>query len=319
MTRAGGIPRERPNCREDPCTPDAFAADLGCARWPRSRPWAGPESRASPRFCLMVHPLVIGGPPRAGKTTVARRLARQFGLRLYSSDTRTWIHRDRALAQGIPAAVRWEGMSPEARWAGPAEELLTLSLEAERGVMVMDDLAALPPTPLVLAEGSVLPAWAGSTDTLAPDQAVWLLPTPRCLDARTRHDADGRRRLTALLAERAAAEAARHSVPTITIDLFTSADEVLSQVSALFAETLAAGPLASDTPERAALLRQINLDVVAQARGYFARPWASGDADAVSAPFVCECGKPDCLVEIPTTVGVAARAAVLAPGHVQPD
>jgi adenylate kinase family enzyme len=40
--------------------------------------------------------LWIGGPPGAGKSTVARHLARRRGLRWYQADTHTWTHRDRA-------------------------------------------------------------------------------------------------------------------------------------------------------------------------------------------------------------------------------
>jgi cytidylate kinase len=47
------------------------------------------------------HTLWIGGAPASGKTTVATRIARRHGLRLYSADTRTREHRD-----------------PRARWAG---------------------------------------------------------------------------------------------------------------------------------------------------------------------------------------------------------
>ena len=62
------------------------------------------------------HVVWIGGAPGSGKTTVARRLARRHGLRLYSADTRTWEHRDRALAAGHAAARCWESLSPAQRW-----------------------------------------------------------------------------------------------------------------------------------------------------------------------------------------------------------
>lgn len=70
----------------------------------------------------MDHVLLIGGPLGAGKTTVARR----HGLRLYSSDARTW-----------------ESMTPEERATADPEELVAMSLHHERGGMGLDDLRAL--------------------------------------------------------------------------------------------------------------------------------------------------------------------------------
>ena len=53
------------------------------------------------------HVLWIGGPPGGGKSSVATRIARRYGLRWYGADTRTWRHRDRALRAGNEAARRW--------------------------------------------------------------------------------------------------------------------------------------------------------------------------------------------------------------------
>jgi hypothetical protein len=99
-------------------------------------------------------------------------------LRWYGANTRTWEHRDRALFAGHAAALRWEAMTPQERWdqATPAE-VLDMSLHAERGPMVLDDLRALPRSPLVVAEGSTLPAQAVSSGIAGRSRAVWLLPT----------------------------------------------------------------------------------------------------------------------------------------------
>lgn len=103
------------------------------------------------------HVLWIGGPSDSGKTTIARALARRHGLRLYSSDTRTWEHRDRAIAQGHEAAIRWERLTPEQRWieASPVE-MFEMSLHRERTEMIVEDLRGLPASPLIVAEGTLV-------------------------------------------------------------------------------------------------------------------------------------------------------------------
>ena len=100
--------------------------------------------------------LWIGGPPGAGKTTVARRLCRRHGLPWYNADAHTWEHRDRALHEGNAVAERFERMSPEDRVARPPAEILELSLHRERGTMIADDLRRLPTSPLIVAEGSTV-------------------------------------------------------------------------------------------------------------------------------------------------------------------
>ena len=123
------------------------------------------------------HVLWIGGGSRSGKTTIARRLARRYGLHLYSADAQTWRHRDRAVAAGSTAALRFEALSLEERARRTPAELLELGLHAERGPMVVDDLREVPTAPLVVAEGSTLPASVVSAGIAGPDRAVWLLPT----------------------------------------------------------------------------------------------------------------------------------------------
>jgi DNA polymerase III delta prime subunit len=268
--------------------------------------------------CEMNHVLWIGGPPGCGKTTVAIRLARRHGLRLYSADTRTWVHRDRALAAGNAAAQRWEAMTPAERWRrATTAEMFEMSLHRERGPMVIDDLRALPASPLVVAEGSTLPASAVSDGVAERARAVWLIPTAAFqraqLAALGTHD--GPARLYLHLRDVIEREAGEHGTPVLSIDGSLTIGETARTVERLFGDALAAGPRTRTPDERRALLREMNEAVVNQVRGFYARPWAHGDADAVERDFVCECGDPACDHVVRLAVGEAAAEPALSPGH----
>jgi hypothetical protein len=264
------------------------------------------------------HVLWIGGPPGVGKTAVATRIARRHGLRWYGADTRTWQHRDRALLAGNPAARRWEAMTPEERWVrSTPREMLDMSLHAERGPMTLDDLRAMPDSPLVAAEGSVIPAQAVSNGFADRSRAVWLIPTPefqRSLLA-ARGTPPGPTALYLLLRDRIAREASEHSVPTLLVDGSLDLEATAAAVEALLVEALAEGPRAGTRAERRALLREANQAIAAQVRGYYARPWAEGDAASVVREFGCECGNTSCDASVHVPVAAVMAGAVLAAGH----
>jgi hypothetical protein len=261
----------------------------------------------------MRHVIWIGGPPASGKTTVATRLARRHGLRWYNADTRTWAHRDRAIAQGSAAAIRWEALTPEERASSTPAEALELSLHCERGPLVVDDLRALPPAPLVVAEGSTLPAAAVQDRS----RALWLLPTPGFQRARLeeRGLSGGARAFYLLLAETIEREAREHDVPILAVDGERGIAATVAAVERHFEEALTEGPCARTVAERRGLLREANEAIVAQVRGYCARPWADGDAEAVVRTFLCECGNTSCEASVDIRVGAAAAAPVIASGH----
>jgi hypothetical protein len=243
---------------------------------------------------------------------------RRHGLRWYGADTATWVHRDRALSAGHPGAYRWEAMTPEERWVkATSEEMLALSLHAERGPMVVDDLGALPSSPLVVAEGSTLPASAVSSGVADRARAVWLLPTPAFQRAQlaARGLPPGPKELYLLLGETIAREAREHDVPVLDVDGSRGPDETVGAVEELFAAALAEGPRAEGLAERRALLREANEAVATQVRGYHARPWAHGDPGQAVREFLCECGDPSCTTSVTLAVSEVAGGPVLAPGH----
>ncbi len=269
-------------------------------------------------MALLGHVLWIGGPPGCGKTSVATRIARRHGVRWYGADTQTWSHRDRALAAGNRAALRWEQMTPSQRWEGltPAE-LLELSLHAERGAMVVEDLQRLPTSPLIVAEGSPLSPAVVSSGVAQRSRAIWLLPTPEF--QRARLDERKLRRGPCELHLRLAAEierdARKHGAPILVVDGSRDVDEMVEVVEGLFVEALARGPRAESIAQRRALLREANLAIVSQIRAYYSRPWADGSADTAVGDFLCECGDTGCQASIPLTVAAVSAVPALAAGH----
>ncbi len=193
----------------------------------------------------MDHVLWIGGPPCAGKTTVARRIARRHGLGLYSADTWTWNHLDRAIAAGVPAAIEWEAMTPAERWERSSpEQMLERSYLTERGQMVIDDLEALPTSPLVVAEGVALPAATVASGVAPRQMALWMIPTAvfqdRQLDAT--EPVPGHRTLYRLFREVIGRQATESGAPTLLVDGGHDVEATLALVEDHFAAALAAWP-----------------------------------------------------------------------------
>jgi hypothetical protein len=233
---------------------------------------------------------------------------------LYSADTRTWAHRDRAIREGNAAAIRWEALTPCQRWEQtPPAEVLEMSLHCERAAMIVHDLRRLPTSPLIVAEGTpVSHSFVGDRS-----RAVWLISTPEFQRAQLdeRGLEPGPTELYLLLAAETKRQAKEQDMPIVTVDGSRGIGDVLAAVEAQFAEALAEGPCAETRAERRKLLREANQAIVAQVRGYYARPWADGDANEVVRTFVCECGDPSCDLDVDLPVGVADAKRVLAAGH----
>jgi shikimate kinase len=127
----------------------------------------------------LAHVLWIGGATDAGKSTVARLLAKRHGLQLYHYDQRD-LAQTQKLAETIPHYRAALTRSAEERWMGfTPQELMQRSLlhMVDRFPLVIEDLCSLPTEPMILAEGFgltpklILPLLSNR------NQAIWLVPS----------------------------------------------------------------------------------------------------------------------------------------------
>ncbi len=260
------------------------------------------------------HVLWIGGPAGSGKTTVARQLARRHGLRWYNSDARTWIHRDRALRAGNPAAGRFEALSPDEREQASAAEMLAMSLHAERGPMTVDDVRTLPNSPVIVVEGTQITP----SVTAAGGHAVWLMLSAAAQRARLarRHGPDGVPPSYLELRSIIDTEVREASTRTILVDNLT-VEQTVAAVEDVFARQLADGPRATTSIERRELLRYANRAIVEQYLAWLGRWWTTGTPETIVRPFDCECGRSGCTAQVELALAdfPAGPEPVLAEGH----
>ncbi len=123
----------------------------------------------------------IGGGTGAGKSTIARELADEYGLRIYSADATIGDHARRSNPTDHPLIHAFRAMDMDERWANrpPFVMLETFhGFQGEAFELIIEDLLALPDEPPILAEGfRLLPRLVAPLLGRA-DQAVWLVPTP---------------------------------------------------------------------------------------------------------------------------------------------
>ena len=137
---------------------------------------AGGEPRARLRDVYW-----IGGGSGAGKSTIARRLAARYGLRLYATDEVMADHVRRSSPVDSPFMAGFAAMDMDERWVSRSPQTMLETFGWFRGEgfgLIVEDLLRRPAGPGVIAEGFrllprlVKPLLAGS------GHAVWLLPTP---------------------------------------------------------------------------------------------------------------------------------------------
>ncbi len=127
------------------------------------------------------HVYWIGGGSGAGKSTIAKRLANKYDLKLYSTDEKIREHGRRTPLEERPFTCAFNEMDMDERWLNRSPEIMLNTFQFFRGECfdrIVADLLEFPPDCRVVAEGfRLLP------DRVKPlldltEQGIWLLPTP---------------------------------------------------------------------------------------------------------------------------------------------
>jgi hypothetical protein len=123
----------------------------------------------------------IGGGSCAGKSTVARRVAAQHGLRVYATDDVMAEHARRSSPEDCPLLHRFMAMDMDERWVNRSPEVMLETFHWFQGEgfnFIVEDLLRLPREPAVIVEGFRLLPHLVEPLLSAPNRAAWLLPTP---------------------------------------------------------------------------------------------------------------------------------------------
>jgi 2-phosphoglycerate kinase len=192
----------------------------------------------------------IGGGSGAGKTTIARRIAAEHGLALYSTDDAMADHGRRSSATDAPSLRRFAAMDMDERWVNRTPQAMLETFHWFRGEgfgLIVEDLARMPAGTAVVVEGfRLLPALVAPLLTERRG-AVWLLPTPAFraaafatrtgeldIPGRTSDPARARRNLLErdrMFTERLRADTTRLGLPVIDVDGAMGEDDLAAAVS----------------------------------------------------------------------------------------
>jgi len=241
----------------------------------------------------------IGGGTGGGKSTTARALAVDHGLRRFAIDAFWYAYDERWGGPRKSLDEQWLETPPEVQ----AAEFEEISRRMMR--FALDDLAELPDAPTVVEGPQILP------DLVPPgEQAVFLDPTPewqRTVLSGRSMPSDPERALgnrlvkDRLYADRVAALAREHGFPVLVMD---GNRELAAEVEALLEIPDNAGGLA-------AIRRWENEVAAANIRAWLSSPEAPGEYGRY--PFACECGSFGCDELLELTIeefGAAPRVLV---------
>jgi len=196
----------------------------------------------------------IGGGSAAGKSTIARRIAVQHGLSVYSTDDVMADHARRSSREDCPLLHEFMAMDMDERWVNRSPKTMLETFHWFRGEgfhMIVEDILSFPRDPGVVVEGFRLLPHRVKPLLSVPDRAVWLLPTPEfrraVIESRggsawgfLAKTSDPERALRNLLerdrifTEILREETSRLGLAAIDVDITTTEDDLVRQVTGLF-------------------------------------------------------------------------------------
>ena len=200
------------------------------------------------------HVFWIGGGSAAGKSTIAGRIAREHGLRVYATDDVMADHARRSTPENSPLLHKFMSMEMDDRWVNRSATTMLETFhwfQGEGFSLIIEDLLRLPRKPPIIVEGfRPLPSLVKPLLS-QPAHAVWLLPTPKfrhavvdcrggsawAFLAKTSNPERALRNLlerdqifTDLLRQ----ETSRLQLPTIEVDPSLTEDDLTTRVTELF-------------------------------------------------------------------------------------
>ena len=123
----------------------------------------------------------IGGGSGAGKSTIARRIASEHGLQVYSTDDVMADHARRSSAEECRLLHQFMAMDLDERWVNRSPQVMFETFHWFRGEgfnLIVEDLLLMPREQRVIVEGFRLLPHLVKPLLREANHAVWLLPSP---------------------------------------------------------------------------------------------------------------------------------------------